>query len=68
MEKPTVKVLLRRIERRAMRPEWFDPGVLFQMLRDDSHLWYRHPDSETIIKVTVEELSRTEWPDFLKEL
>lgn len=64
MEIPTVKTLLRRIERRAMKPEWFDPDVMYQMVRDEGHLWYRHPDSDTIIKVTVEELPRSEWPDF----
>ncbi len=65
MEIPTVDKLLHRIERRAMKPEWFDPDVMVQMFRRDNQLWYRHPDSDTILKITVEELPRDQWPDML---
>ena len=65
MEKPTVEVMLNRIERRAMKPGWFDPEALAQMFRRDNQLWYRHPDSDTILKITVEELPRDQWPDML---
>lgn len=67
MEIPTARKLLRRIERRAFRQEWFDQDAMHQMVLDGSHLWYRHPDSDTIIKVTVEELPLSEWPDLLSE-
>lgn len=62
MEKPTVDELLDRIETKAMRPEWFD-GRTFQMFRDGNKLWYRHPEGEMVLRVTVEEVLRTEWPE-----
>lgn len=61
MEIPTDGDLIDRIETKAMRPEWFD-GRLFQMLRDGNQLWYRNPNSDRVIKITVEELPASEFP------
>lgn len=67
MNAPTVQEMLRSIEKRAMRPEWFDGGMS-PMLLDENHIWYRHPDRDMILKITVEELPRSEWPDFTANL
>jgi len=65
MEIPTARKLLRRIERRAFRPEWFEEDAI-QLLMDldegKGTLWYRHPDSDKVLKISVEELPREQWP------
>lgn len=69
MELPTKELILRRIGRAIMR-KWGDPEVLFnaqQFVDKSGSYWFRHPDSDAVWKVTVEELPRSEWPNMLGE-
>lgn len=65
MEIPTVKAMLDRIERKGLSPHWFDGGAFPLFRQGDGCLWYRHPDSDTVLKITVEELPRDQWPNML---
>lgn len=61
MEKPTTEEILNSIAANAMQPEWFG-GAMFSLYKEVNCLWYRHPDRESVVRITVEELPREEWP------
>lgn len=64
MDLPTKEKILAKTGRALMR-RWGDPDVMFQGVEFDGAYWFRHPDVETVFKVTVEELPRDQWPDML---
>lgn len=44
--------------------KWGDAGFLNaqQFFDDDGRLWFRHPDGESVFRVTLDELPRADWP------
>ncbi len=63
MEYPTVREILRRIERRALKPEWFGDDSFIQLgyVLHEGTLYFRQPGRETMLKITVEELPASDW-------
>jgi hypothetical protein len=58
---PTREDLLNVIDEK-LSPEWFDADAMVQAFRTESEIWLRHPDADTVFRVTVEELPRDQSP------
>lgn len=67
MESPTITDVLDSIIDNALDPAWFDDAEdanPFQIYRRENDVFIRTGYPAKTFKITVEELPRSEWPDF----
>lgn len=62
MEAPTTNEVLERIASHGLDPRWFAAGGSFPIYRTGDELWVRFYDAETVLKITIEERPRSDWP------